>query len=368
MRIYLAGGAVRDLLLGRTATDKDYLVFGAEPDEFMRTFPKARRVGKSFSVFILEGSEFVFPRGKTLESDLLHRDLTINAMLLGPDGELICHKNALQDLQNKVLRPASEESLLEDPLRTIRAARFSATFPDFTVLPELIDAMRETAQHGLLDGLPNDRIAREVIKALGSSRPGNFLRTLAKAGCLSPWFTEFEGADEIPAGPPKHHDSSVLEHTCRIMDACAGDELTVWMALCHDLGKTVTPKEELPRHIAHEKRGEALAERLALRLKMPNRYVLAGTIASRQHMNAARYGNMKPGSRVTLLEKARKGRCLRELFELAKADHGVDFREMAQNECAAIQSVRLPPEAQNLGEESGKRLHQLRAEKIMREL
>lgn len=368
MRIYLAGGAVRDLLLGRTATDKDYLVFGAEPDEFMKTFPDAQRVGKAFPVFIHHGSEFVFPRADSLENDLLHRDLTINAMLLGPDGELVCHKNALGDLQNKILRPASEESLREDPLRTLRAARFAATFPHFTVLPELLDAMRETAKKKLLDSLAKDRIAREVIKALNAPRPGNFLRTLSDAGCLSPWFVEFEHAADIPAGPAEHHDSSVLEHTCRIMDACAGNDLTVWMALCHDLGKTLTEPHKLPRHIAHEIRGEKPAQDLAKRIKMPNRFIVAGKLAATLHMNAARYDQMNPGKRVNLLMKAHRGQCLHELFQLAKADHGVDFGDRAKQELDAVLSVQLPERYQNLGEKSGIMLHQLRTEKIMQGL
>lgn len=372
MRIFLSGGAVRDLLLGREATDKDYLVFDAEPDEFLTAFPRAQRVGKSFPVFMLDGSEYVFPRALPLEKDLQLRDLTVNAMLLGPDCELICHEKALDDISNRVLRPASDRSMTDDPLRVIRSARFSAQLPEFTVLPELLDAMRDCAGKGLLDTPPPDRVAREVEKAMNAPRPGNFLRTLAKADCLEPWFNEFAHAASIPAGPPEHHDSDVLEHTCRVMDECAkrwpGNALTVWMALCHDLGKTSTPDEDLPKHIGHEGRGEAAAGKMAMRNRMPNRFLHAGITAAAEHMKAARYLEMRPAKRVDLIMRGRKNACLRELFRLVLVDSGIDLRQRVREDTKAVLGVKLPAELQNLGEESGKRLREMRAAEITRPL
>lgn len=372
MRIFLSGGAVRDLLLGREATDKDYLVFDAEPDEFLDAFPRAQRVGKTFPVFMLDGSEYVFPRALPLKEDLRLRDLTINAMLLGPDGELVCHDKALDDISNRVLRPASDRSMRDDPLRVLRCARFSAQLPEFTVLPELLDAMRACAEDGLLSAPAPDRVAREVEKAMSAPRPGNFLRTLAKADCLVPWFSEFAHAASIPAGPPRHHDSSVLEHTCRVMDECAGrwpgDALTTWMALCHDIGKPSTPPEELPKHIGHEARGATAARELALRNRMPNRFLHAGVTAASQHMKAAGYLEMRPVKQVDLIMLGRKNACLRELFRLVLADSGIDLRERVHEDTKTILNVKLPAELQNLGEESGKRLREMRAAKITRAL
>ena len=62
MKFYLAGGAVRDLLIGRTISDRDYLVTGASREEFRAAFPEACEVGHAFPVFLLERTEFAFPR------------------------------------------------------------------------------------------------------------------------------------------------------------------------------------------------------------------------------------------------------------------------------------------------------------------
>jgi tRNA nucleotidyltransferase (CCA-adding enzyme) len=61
MKILLVGGAVRDLLLGRGVRDADYLVLGTTEEEFEARFPEARKVGRSFPVYLVDGSEFAFP-------------------------------------------------------------------------------------------------------------------------------------------------------------------------------------------------------------------------------------------------------------------------------------------------------------------
>ena len=255
MRIYLAGGAVRDLLLGRQITDRDYLVMGTTRDDFVRAFPGAKEVGQTFPVFLINNLEFSFPRAPTLIDELKSRDLTVNAQLLNENGELICHPQGLDDLKNRILRPASGQSFVQDPLRVFRAARFLAKFPDFSPHDELIDMMKSISAKGLLNSISADRIGQETRKALNSPAPGNYLRLLAQGECLSPWFEEFKDSADIPAGPLPYHDTNVIEHTCRVMDALAGDEISVWMGLCHDLGKTLTPKENFPHHYGHDTAG-----------------------------------------------------------------------------------------------------------------
>jgi tRNA nucleotidyltransferase (CCA-adding enzyme) len=278
MNVYLAGGAVRDLLLGRAVADRDYLVTGATRKDFMNRFPHAREVGRTFPVFLLDGLEFSFPRAETIEDELRSRDLTVNAMLLDRDGELLCHPDAMGDLRARVLRPASERSFVDDPLRVFRAARFWARLPDFHPHDELIETMRAVADQGLLDALPPDRIGQETIKALQAQAPGNYLRLLARSNCLNPWFREFSQSMNIPAGPLPYHDADVLEHTCRVMDSLAGNPLAVWMALCHDIGKTATPPESLPHHHGHDLRGAAMAAELARRIRLSNAHIQAGGV------------------------------------------------------------------------------------------
>lgn len=350
------------MLLGLPARDRDYLVLDATVEEFLRAHPSAKPVGKTFPVFILNGQEFSFLRAPTLAEDLLLRDFTVNAMALDEQGGLACHPRALEDIASRTLRPANADSLRIDPLRTLRAARFLAQLPDFRASDELVDAMR--AASAGLGQVYADRAGQETRKALTSARPGEFLRLLGRTGCLAPWFAEFATAADIPAGPPPYHDESVLEHTARVMDALAaawpGDEMTVWMGLCHDIGKTGTPREKLPRHIGHDLRGEAPALTLGERLRLPARLIHAGGDAARWHMTAAKYPELRPATRVDLLLRLKSRGVLREMFRLAAVDHGGDHLPLVQADLAAILAVRLPQDARDQGDRSGEILRGLR--------
>lgn len=382
MRILLVGGAVRDLIWGRQPAERDYLVLDAAPHEFTARFPGAKLVGKAFPVFILDGEEYAFPRGDGLREDLLARDFTVNALALDlPDYPALpgradparvhaAHPDSRADLAARVLRPASDTALADDPLRVLRAARFLARFPELSPHPDLAQAMRAAAQEGLLAGLAAERVGMELRKALRASAPGRFLRLLDAAGCLSPWFAELTGASAIPAGPAAHHAESVLEHTAQVMDRLAGldpgNELAGWMGLAHDLGKALTPREKWPSHIGHEARGQDAAEALGRRLALPERLVAAGRLAARLHMTAMRYAGLRPGTRVDLLAAASAGAVARELFLLAQADHGADHWPAASADLEALRAVKLPPEARDLGPESGRRLRELRAAALAR--
>lgn len=381
MNYYLVGGAVRDLLLGRALRDADFLFDGAE-EEFIQRNPSARKVQSgAFPIYLLDGHEFSplgqfrKPLEERLDHDLKRRDFTINAMALSPQGELHCHPTALCDLRAKLLRPASPEALAADPARAFRAARMSALLPEFSLHPETLAQMRATSVSGGLRNIAAERIGRECAKACRAARPGNFLRTLHRGGCLAPWLAEFSGADSIPAGPPAFHDASVLEHTARVMDAVAfkpgaGAEekaLSVWMALCHDLGKTSTPGELLPHHHGHEERGKTLAETLGQRLRLPGRWIAAGGLCALLHMKAALFQDLRPGTRVDLLTRLHAARLVRPLFRVAEADSGQkNLLAMAKADLALILPISLPPAWQNKGVESGRRLRELRCMALKR--
>lgn len=368
MKILLVGGAVRNQLLGLPVRDRDYLVLDATVEDFLRAHPGAKPVGKTFPVFILNGEEYSFPRGEDLEQDLARRDFTINALaqeITGDEtGALLPHPLALEDIQARLLRPASEHSLSDDPLRAFRAARFLAELPGFTAHPQLIEAMRRTAASGTLGEPFAERVGQEVLKACAGPRPGEFLRLLDQGRCLAPWFAELAGASASPAGPQQHHDASVLEHTARVMDTLAGDAMAVWMGLCHDLGKALTPEQELPRHIGHEQRGEAIAKALGERLRLPTRLVNAGADAARWHMLAGRYPELRNATRVDLLFRLKSRGVLREMFRLVLADKGQDHLPEAQADLDAALFASLPPEARDQGETSGELLRSLRIQAL----
>ena len=352
------------MLLGLPVRDRDYLVLEATVEDFLAAHPQAKPVGKTFPVFILDHQEYSFPRAASLEADLALRDFTVNAMAMDEGGRLFCHPQALEDLQARTLRPASASSLADDPLRAIRAARFLAQMPGFSAHPELLAAMRDVAASGALAEPYAERVAQEVQKAMAGERPGEFLRLLDRSGCLAPWFAELDGASSIPAGPPKYHDASVLEHTARVMDRLAGDPMTVWMGLCHDLGKAATPSEVLPRHIGHDLRGEALAVALGERLRLPTRLIRAGADAARWHMVAGNYPELKPSTRVDLLTRLKSRGVLREMFELELADKDRDHRALVQAELNSILEAKLPQELRDHGDASAEALRTLRIDAL----
>lgn len=370
LQILIVGGAVRDLLLGRPPKDLDFLIASGNSEDFIREFPKALPVGKSYEIFYLKGLEFSFPRStgksvdETIDLDLRARDFTINSFALDENGELYAHPEGLSDLMSKTLRPCCSDTFRDDPLRVFRAAVFLSRFPDFKAHPDLLRFMCEAAGQGLLKTITPDRIGLEVRKGLSSSKPGNFLRLLLRTDCISPWLVEFDKADGIPAGPPQYHDKSVAGHTAEVMDLVAGDPLTCWMAMCHDLGKTMTPAEKLPAHHGHDKRGADLAIKLGERLLLPGKYIKAGETAALLHMKAGNYRELRPGSRVDLLMKLHVSGLLENMRRLCQADRGEDVLKDAKADLEEILKVSLPMKDRNLGKESGEKLRSLRASRL----
>lgn len=372
MRIYTAGGAIRDLLLGRPPEDRDFSFAGTE-EEFVRAYPEARKVVDSpRPIWIHRGHEYTRLQGGTPAADLARRDFTVNAFLLAENGVLHAHAAAFADLRDKVIRPASATALQEDPVRAFRAARFFACLPEFSVDPDCTVQMRRMATENRLEKIPAEQVGKEVRKACQGKTPGNFLRLLDQTGCLEPWLSELSGASALPAGPPAFHSGSVLEHTAAVMDAAAGvaralppsdvaphgprriRELAVWMALCHDLGKTTTEPHLLPHHYGHEKRGEALARNLAARLKLPAVFHKAGWLASRHHMQAGQYGNLRPGTRVDLLNALLASRLFLPFAMFVTADaRSPGLFALLKRDADRVRQVRLPEKWHNKGAMSG---------------
>jgi tRNA nucleotidyltransferase (CCA-adding enzyme) len=181
LRTYLVGGAVRDRLLGRAVSERDFVVVGATPDDLLsRGF---QQVGKDFPVFLHPQTkdEYALARTErktapgyhgfavhadpeiTLEEDLQRRDLTINALAEDPSGVLIDPYGGLADLQARVLRHVSP-AFAEDPVRILRLARFAARFDDlgFRVAPETMDLMRGMVAAGEVDALVPERVWQET--------------------------------------------------------------------------------------------------------------------------------------------------------------------------------------------------------------
>ena len=199
IKIFCVGGAVRDLILGRKNSDKDYLLVGADL-QIISTFD-LRSVGKSFPVFLhpetneeiaLARKEqkkgvgykgFVFFTNKeiTLEEDLKRRDLTINAMAVDEYGKLHDPFNGVQDLKKRILKHVSP-SFSEDPLRIIRIGRFLSELPSFSVHPSTLNLCREMVIGKEIYELSKERIWREILKGLEAGSPKNMIDFFSTCG------------------------------------------------------------------------------------------------------------------------------------------------------------------------------------------
>ena len=202
VKVYLVGGAVRDTLLGRPVTDRDWVVVGATPQEM--TALGFRPVGKDFPVFLhpqtheeyaLARTErktalgyhgFVFNTAPdvTLAQDLARRDLRINSIAQDEAGQLIDPFGGQQDLQRKLLRHTSG-AFAEDPVRILRVARFAARLPDFTLAPETLQLMQDMVERGEVDALVPERVWQELAIGLMEEHPARMVDVLQQAGALA---------------------------------------------------------------------------------------------------------------------------------------------------------------------------------------
>ena len=221
MQVYMVGGAVRDKLLKRAYTDKDFVVVGATPEQMLQA--GFIQVGDDFPVFLhpktkeeyalarterksgkgYKGFEVYASPEVTIEEDLLRRDLTINAMAIEVKGlmddtpitgEVVDPYNGQQDIKDKVLRHVSE-AFSEDPLRVLRIARFYGRFYDpkleqdknehnFIVAPETIALIGQINDSDELKHLTAERVWQETSRALLQNSPQAYIDCLMKVGSL----------------------------------------------------------------------------------------------------------------------------------------------------------------------------------------
>jgi tRNA nucleotidyltransferase (CCA-adding enzyme) len=326
MQVYLVGGAVRDALLGLPVKERDWVVVGGSRAELERS--GYREVGRDFPVFLhpqtheeyalarlerkvgagYRGFTVEFGPEVTLEEDLGRRDLTINAIARGADGELHDPFGGRRDLEARILRHVSP-AFIEDPVRVLRIARFAARFAPlgFTVAAETLDLMRAMVDAGEVDALVPERVWQETEKALGEPRASEFFRVLRACGALRAIYPEIDALFGVPQPPEWHPEIDTGVHTLMVLDqavALSADPRVRFAALVHDLGKGTTPREQWPSHHGHEERSVALLEALSARLRLPGEYRDLATIVARHHGIVHRALELRPGTILGFLENA----------------------------------------------------------------
>lgn len=367
IQTYLVGGAVRDQLLGLTIKDRDWLIVGSTPEQLLSQ--GFQQVGQDFPVFLHPETkeEYALARterknGKgyhgficdfaptvTLEQDLLRRDLTINAIAMDGQGKIIDPYGGVNDLENRLLRHVSA-AFSEDPLRVLRVARFAARFHHFgfTLAEETLTLMQEMVKSGELENLTAERVWLETQKAFETDNPQIYFHILRLTGALAVLFPEVDALFGVPQ-PEKHHpeiDSGVhtlmvVEQAQKLARFAHDTEGLLFAALCHDLGKALSPKEHLPHHYGHELKGVKPTEQLAHRLKTPAHIKEFAKLVAEFHTHCHKMAELRPETVLKLFNRLDAWRRPERFFDyllVCEADTkgrlGFEAREYPQAELA----------------------------------
>ena len=326
MKTYLVGGAVRDRLLGLPVKDRDYVVVGATPQAMLDQ--GYTPVGRDFPVFLhpqtheeyalarterktgvgYHGFAFVADPSVTLEEDLRRRDLTINAIAQDDDGTIVDPYGGAADLRTLTLRHVAP-AFAEDPVRILRVARFAARFAarGFRIAEATMALMRQMVTSGEVDHLVAERVWAETRKALSEHTPSAFVRCLRDCGALRILMPEVDALYGVPQRAEYHPEIDTGIHLEMVLDMAArlapGDSLIGWCALTHDLGKALTPKDELPAHRGHEHAGVEPLRALATRMKVPTEYAELAERVCRYHLLAHTAFELRASTILDLFEK-----------------------------------------------------------------
>lgn len=292
--IYIVGGAVRDLLLGREVNDWDFTT-NLTPDEMRKLFPKNSFCNNVFGTFcivdkngeIYEVTTFRTERGytdkrhpdevkwgKSIGEDLERRDFTINAMALelkNNNFRIIDLYKGQEDLKNKLIRTVGDpdERFNEDALRMIRAIRIASQI-GFIIEEKTFESIQKNVS--LIKQIAMERIRDELFKILLSPVPSQGIILLKNSGLLKEIIPELiEGYDLKQKG---HHIDDVWTHNLKTLDNCQSkNPITRLACLLHDVGKPATSQGvgEERTFYNHEIVGSRIAVQIGKRLRLSNK-------------------------------------------------------------------------------------------------
>lgn len=305
----LVGGPVRDAFLGRPLNDLDFTT-SARPDEIEKIIaPLASAVwdvGRAFGTIAAQCGDMTVeittyradtydgasrkPEvefGDTLEGDLFRRDFTMNAMALTLPGLVLVDPcEGLQDLLAGVLRTpiAAEESFRDDPLRMMRAARFTSQL-GVSVHPDTREAM--TALAPRLAEISAERVRDELVRTLSTDNPRPGIELMVDTGLAEIALPELP-ALRLESDEHAHH-KDVYEHTLTVLEQAIDEErrrfpgqpadLVVRLAsLLHDIGKPATRRFEpggVVTFYHHDVVGAKLAKKRLRELRFDNDTIAA---------------------------------------------------------------------------------------------
>lgn len=292
-QIFIVGGAVRNLLLGKNITNWDFTT-NANPTEIQKLF-KNSFYNNNYGTVSIPKDNLIFEVtpfrkegeykdkrhpskiqwAKTIEEDLKRRDFTINAIAY--DGEKIIDLfKGQKHLKNKLIVAVGNPDIRfnEDALRLIRAVRFASEL-GFMIEEKTRASIEKNAS--LIKNISWERIRDEFIKILKSNYSSEGIIFLRNTGLLTFILPEVDICFTIPQkSPRRHHLYDVGTHLIMALKHCPSkDPITRFATLIHDIGKAQTFKRDdktgLITFYNHEVVGKKLAEKIADRFKLSNK-------------------------------------------------------------------------------------------------
>ncbi len=288
--IYVVGGAVRDLIMGREVYDWDFAT-NLTPEKMTELFPRNGFYNNEFGTFRVVGrdkeifeittyrsekgygdfrhpSEIVW--GKTIEEDLGRRDFTINAMAYNDKG-LVDLYGGQKDLKDKLIRAVRnpDERFGEDALRMVKAFRMVAQV-GFLIEEETFGAIVRNGQ--LVGKISNERIRDELFKLLAGDYPAEALVLMKNSGLLEMVLPELLTTVEVKQ--KGHHIYDVWEHSLQSLSNCQSrNPVTRLATLLHDIAKprVMRGEGEARTFHAHEVVGARIAVQVGKRLRLSNK-------------------------------------------------------------------------------------------------
>lgn len=300
LRSYVIGGFVRDYFLKRPCKDVDIVVEGRGID-LAEAFAKkvnAKEVityenfGTAMVVFEDLVVEFVGARRESyarnsrkpiveegsLKDDQLRRDFTVNALSLSLQGDefgkLYDPFEGILDLNQGILRTPTDPDITfsDDPLRMMRAIRFSTQLPGFTIHPDTMKAI--TKNKARIEIVSKERINDELNKVIMTEKPSKGFNLMFKTELLPFILPELQNMYGVEKVNGRAHKDNFY-HTLQVLDNVAqvSDDLWLrWVAILHDIAKPLTKrysKEHGWTFHGHEDRGARMVPKMFKRMKLP---------------------------------------------------------------------------------------------------
>ena len=370
----LAGGCVRDLLLGRVPADWD-IATDADADAVASLFPRTAPVGAKFGIILvrLDDGEYEVARFRrdgpyldgrhpsvvtftTAEEDARRRDFTINGMFCDPlaaslEEGVLDFVGGRADLEARVVRAIGSPTarFTEDHLRLLRAARFAARL-GFDIEPATAEAMARQADG--LDRISPERICDELTAILTEGQAARGLQLLLDLGLLARVLPEVAAMEGVAQPSEYHPEGDVWTHALLMLKRArptesggAMEPALAWGILLHDVGKPPTYAEaDRIRFDNHDAIGAQMVEAIGRRLRMPRALVDRIRDLTAQHMRFRHVRQM----RQSKLKRFLRQPCFPELLELHRVDclasHGkLDLYEFCKREREELGEEALRP-------------------------